>query len=621
MTNFADVTKGTLQRLLAIGAEGPHLDYKRMIDLSKTRDTVELAKDLGAMMEQGGHLVIGADSAGNPIGGLDTRTAGLLDEATIRDKMRKYIPEPFEIYSAVHEYAGVTMAVIQVLPHVHGCCVFRADGQYQDARDPKKTLTVFQHSTIFVRHGSQSTRATGEDMARIMAKPNPTRRPSYLRPFPFWGKNYVDTRDLGAAFAERWNDVAEVVLGRDLELFINWIAARGDSDTLIQVLMGYKEGRLKTDWVIASLIVDLAPALPPSFKGHSVDEENLIHLAERGIRSNPADLSYISDLLKSRVLRAFSNLEGFADYAALEDRWQRSYEWTIAVLQRLGDVVKALDDRAIRARAAAHMLLGLLSEPARELLEKEAESAASDHAKTPSWFVALMKNKPLSPDERMGWNWLVKTLSPVALESRRRQRIEERAREAEQLRQEEEWRRHQERARVELIRVNRLDTLDHWRWVSLPGLASAILTGSLLLAVAFTGRRVQGRFQAGRLLAHTPQYWQKLIAGWPTAANHILSALSPAKGTKLILELVGGATLTAGLVGLTIAVLALAWDRLYRRTEAGLFWCTISGYLLFILYLPWTGAVLGTLVTITFITGILTLIVLVLYWIATRNTR
>lgn len=53
------LTAETLIDLLNEGTERPGLDYKRRLDLSSKRETVAIAKDLGAMQVAGGYIVIG----------------------------------------------------------------------------------------------------------------------------------------------------------------------------------------------------------------------------------------------------------------------------------------------------------------------------------------------------------------------------------------------------------------------------------------------------------------------------------------------------------------------------------------------------------------------------------
>lgn len=165
-----DVSPAKLSGLLAAGAEHAGLDYKTTVDLD-AKEVVELYKDIGAMMDHGGYIVIGADDSGVPAGGLIPGQERLLDEATLRPRLEKYIPKPFAVVTKVHQLAGVTMGLIQVLPHEHGVCTFLREGSYPDPKNPKNQIVVFRANEMFTRHGTSSERVDGLDLQRIRQKP------------------------------------------------------------------------------------------------------------------------------------------------------------------------------------------------------------------------------------------------------------------------------------------------------------------------------------------------------------------------------------------------------------------------------------------------------------------
>ena len=162
-----NVTKDKLVQLLDEGAESEALDYKEACDLSLTQDQVELAKDVGAMQVDGGFIVVGADTSGTPTGRFTAAQTTLLDEAKLRAKLRKWIPEPLDLATAVHEHNGNQLAVVYVGPNAKGCCIFAADGQYGVG---KQQVTAFRKGETFVRHGSASERAQQHDLDRIWAR-------------------------------------------------------------------------------------------------------------------------------------------------------------------------------------------------------------------------------------------------------------------------------------------------------------------------------------------------------------------------------------------------------------------------------------------------------------------
>jgi hypothetical protein len=152
-----------LERLIALLKEGheyERLDYKESFLTDQPSAWIELAKDIGAMQVNGGHIVLGADGKGTPTGNLRPGDARRLDESVVRSKIKKWLPEPFDLRVALHEISGRIVALICVPSHPDGFCIFKADGFY----DGK---AVFRAGDVFVRHGSASERWQQSDIARI----------------------------------------------------------------------------------------------------------------------------------------------------------------------------------------------------------------------------------------------------------------------------------------------------------------------------------------------------------------------------------------------------------------------------------------------------------------------
>jgi hypothetical protein len=168
-----DVTKDKLVQLLDESAESAMIDYKETCDLSAKQDLVELAKDVGAMQVDGGFIVIGADSSGTPTDRFTAEQAALFDEAPLRAKLRKWLPEPLDLAAAAHVHGGNQFVIVYVGANPKGCCIFAADGQYGTG---KQQMTVFRKGDIFVRHGSASERAEHHDLERIWARAEKTWR-------------------------------------------------------------------------------------------------------------------------------------------------------------------------------------------------------------------------------------------------------------------------------------------------------------------------------------------------------------------------------------------------------------------------------------------------------------
>jgi hypothetical protein len=160
----------TLRQLLNEATERAGLDYKSECDLSERASLVEVIKDIGAMQIRGGYIVVGADDHGQPTGKLSEKQAKLFDQATLHDKVAKYLWEGFDVRSNWLELDGNFFGLVCVLPHADGWSPFKADGTY--VADPKtgKQKTAFCAGDTFGRHGSKSEPLNQDDVREILAE-------------------------------------------------------------------------------------------------------------------------------------------------------------------------------------------------------------------------------------------------------------------------------------------------------------------------------------------------------------------------------------------------------------------------------------------------------------------
>lgn len=156
-----------LAELLEIGTEKTALDYKATIDLRRTHDAVEMARDLAAMRSnpRGGYLVYGVDSSGRPAHSVDPITATQFDEAEIRQKVEKYLGKNFDLSSAVHAKDGRTVAVVYIARAPFGLSPMEANGDYDDAHGNKTSR--FKRGDIFIRRGTTVAALSAIDIPRI----------------------------------------------------------------------------------------------------------------------------------------------------------------------------------------------------------------------------------------------------------------------------------------------------------------------------------------------------------------------------------------------------------------------------------------------------------------------
>jgi len=173
------VSEEKLRQLLDEQHESELLDYKTRICLDETRDVVELAKDVGAMQIDAGFIVVGADNQGVLTGELTEGDVALLDEAKIRPKLARYLPEPFEIRCAHYVIEGKHAAIIYVAPNPDGFCIFKATANH--AGRP-----VFRAGEVYARHGTSSEPWRQADIKKIFEKRIAAEKENWRREFALY---------------------------------------------------------------------------------------------------------------------------------------------------------------------------------------------------------------------------------------------------------------------------------------------------------------------------------------------------------------------------------------------------------------------------------------------------
>lgn len=162
------------------GSEHQKLDYKRALDISNNAELIEITKDIAAMLSSGGGaILIGADDQGKPVTDLTDAMVESLDEAKLRNKLKKYIQEPFDVavsYAAINDVNHVLIECGSA--YEGGFVVFQTIGQYQENGRDK---VAFRQGEVFVRHGSASERWQQHDIKRIIESEISKRKNEWLK--------------------------------------------------------------------------------------------------------------------------------------------------------------------------------------------------------------------------------------------------------------------------------------------------------------------------------------------------------------------------------------------------------------------------------------------------------
>jgi Putative DNA-binding domain len=154
------------------------LDFKCSFDPSAPQDWCELIKDIVAMANSGGGLIVfGVNDDGSPAA-TDLKAIMAVDPATIVDKIQRYTDQQFASFAlSSNSRRGCPVAVLSV-SSVPVPVVFTAPGTYDTGGGRQKT--AFSKGTVYFRHGPKSEPGTSEDLRSALNRELDRIRSSWL---------------------------------------------------------------------------------------------------------------------------------------------------------------------------------------------------------------------------------------------------------------------------------------------------------------------------------------------------------------------------------------------------------------------------------------------------------
>jgi hypothetical protein len=161
------LSKGEILKSKDAKRESKSLDFKAQFDTKSEQDWCEIIKDLVAIANSGGGLIlVGVMDDGRP-SGANVSEVLKLDGAKIGDKIRRYTGEEFDDFE-VEEIRrnGKPVAAIRIGP-ADVPLVFIAQGSYTAGGKP---CHAFAKGTVYFRHGAKSEPATRSDLRRVIER-------------------------------------------------------------------------------------------------------------------------------------------------------------------------------------------------------------------------------------------------------------------------------------------------------------------------------------------------------------------------------------------------------------------------------------------------------------------
>ena len=173
------MSNSLLNKALEAKRESKHIEFKQVLDVASKRDWCEIVKDVVALANSGGGVILfGVDSQGVPI---STDLAPLLglDPATIADRIQPYTGTQFADLEVSEADKAGNKLVAWLIGAAPMPMVFAKPGTY--AVEGGKQATAFGRGTVYFRHGAKSEPGTTEDITRALERKLASIRKEWLR--------------------------------------------------------------------------------------------------------------------------------------------------------------------------------------------------------------------------------------------------------------------------------------------------------------------------------------------------------------------------------------------------------------------------------------------------------
>jgi hypothetical protein len=167
-----------LQKAENAKRESKYVDFKERFDLTSSQDWCELIKDIVAMANSGGGVIlIGVRNDGMP-SGFDVSPVLSLDPAQLTDKIAKYTGEQFSNFEIKEMDRNGHRIAVLLIGGISIPMVFIRPGTY--SIEGRKQRTAFGRGTIYFRHGAKSEPGNSNDLRRVIERELERIRKSWL---------------------------------------------------------------------------------------------------------------------------------------------------------------------------------------------------------------------------------------------------------------------------------------------------------------------------------------------------------------------------------------------------------------------------------------------------------
>lgn len=167
-----------VQAAIDHGSESESVEYKAAFDSNSPADWAEIIKDIVALANSGGGVIIFGIADDGTVSGFDSRPLAGLDPADLTNKLYKYTGQQLYAFEILKATKGTKELVALLVNGTANPIVFSKPGTYDIGGGKQKT--AFSAGTVYFRHGAKSEPGNSDDLRWFLERRIEEIRKSWL---------------------------------------------------------------------------------------------------------------------------------------------------------------------------------------------------------------------------------------------------------------------------------------------------------------------------------------------------------------------------------------------------------------------------------------------------------
>ncbi len=157
-----------IEKALNAKRESKYVEFKESFDVNSAQDWCEIIKDIIALTNTGGGILLFGIKNNGSLSGFDCSKLLCLDPVTLTDKVNKYTNIDFQNFEIEELLKGRKKIAGVIIYESRIPIPFCKPGTYSVSADKQKT--AFSQGTLYFRHGAKSEPCNSEDLKEVIER-------------------------------------------------------------------------------------------------------------------------------------------------------------------------------------------------------------------------------------------------------------------------------------------------------------------------------------------------------------------------------------------------------------------------------------------------------------------